>query len=66
MKLDAETRSLCSRIALERTRPVMKQTAEEVRRDALRVLASGRPPDEVQAWLRALLGDAMKAQATGG
>ena len=65
MKLDPATRSLCSRIALERTRPAMKQTAAELRKDTARVLASGQPVEGVQAWLQGLLAAALAAQATG-
>ena len=65
MKLDAETRSLCGQIALARTRPVITQTAAEVRRDALRVMASGEPVEGVQAWLRGMLAAALAAQAKG-
>lgn len=60
--LDPEIKTLCSRIALERTRPAMKQTAAELRKDTSRVLASGRPANEVQAWLEGLLGEALRAQ----
>lgn len=63
MKLQPEIKSLCARIALERTRPIQWQTAQELRKDCQRVLASGEPIEGVQAWLRGLLGDAMKAQA---
>jgi hypothetical protein len=65
MNLDAETILLCSRIATERTRPAQWQTAAELRKDAARVQASGQSIEGVQAWLRGLLGDALKAQATG-
>lgn len=65
MRLDAETQTLCSRIALERCRPAISQTAQELRRDTLRVLASGESVEGVQAWLRGLLGDALKVQANG-
>jgi hypothetical protein len=63
MNLTPEIKKLCSRIALERTRPAMKQTAAEMRRDVQRVLAAGQPHEGVQAWLTGLLGDALKAQA---
>lgn len=46
-----------------RTHPAQWQTALELRKDCQRVLASGRPANEVQAWLEGLLGDALKAQA---
>lgn len=65
MQLPAEIKSLCSKIALERTRPTQWQTAAELRADAQRVIASGTPVEGVQAWLRDLLGDALKAQAKG-
>lgn len=63
MKLDAATKTLCSRIAHERIRPVMKQTAQELRADTMRVIQSGRPAAEVHAWLQGMLGDALRAQA---
>ena len=63
MKLSTETKTLCSRIALERTRPVMKQTAQELRTDTMRVIQSGRPAAEVRAWLQGMLGDVLQAQA---
>ena len=66
MKITPEIKSLCSKIVLERTRPAQWKTAAELRKDAARVLASGQPVEGVQAWLQGLLGDALKAQATGG
>lgn len=63
MKLDPEIKTLCSRIALERTRPAMKQTAAELRKDTMRVIASGQPNEAVKGWLQGLLGAALKAQA---
>ena len=63
MKLTPELKSLCSKIALERTRPAQWQTSAELRKDAARVLASGQSIEGVQAWLRGLLGDALRAQA---
>ncbi len=66
MKLTPELKSLCSRIALERTRPAQWKTAAELRKDTARVLASGQTVEGVQAWLQGLLGDALRAQATGG
>lgn len=65
MKLPTETKSLCSRIALERTRPAQWKTASELRRQAQAMLVSGQPPMMVEAHLQALLGDALKAQAKG-
>ena len=63
MKLPTEFKSLCSKVALERTRPAQWQTAAQLRADAQARLSAGRPAAEVQAWLHALLGDALKAQA---
>lgn len=65
MKLTPELKSLCSKIALERTRPAQWKTGAELRKDCQRVLASGEPIEGVQAWLQGLLGDALKAQARG-
>lgn len=65
MKLPAETKTLCARIAMERTRPAQLQTALELRKDAARVLASGEPVEGVHGWLRGLLAEAMAHQATG-
>jgi hypothetical protein len=65
MKLTPELKSLCSRIALERTRPAQWKTAAELRKDTARVLASGQPVEGVQAWLQGLLAAALAAQATG-
>lgn len=65
MKLPTETKSLCARIALERTRLAQWQTASELRKQALAMLVSGQPPMQVQAHLQALLGDALRAQAKG-
>jgi hypothetical protein len=66
MKLTPELKTLCAKIAHERCRPAQWKTAAELRKDATRVLASGQPVEGVQAWLQGLLGDALKAQATGG
>lgn len=63
MKLSPELKTLCARIALERTRPAQWRTAGEMRRQAQAMLLSGQPPMLVQAHLQALLGDALKAQA---
>ena len=63
MKLPTETRSLCSRIALERIRPAQWQAASELRKQAQAMLASGQPPMLVTAHLQALLGDALRDQA---
>ena len=63
MQLPAEIKSLCSKIALERTRPTQWQTAAELRADAQRVIASGTSIEAAQAWLRDLLADSLAAQA---
>lgn len=65
MLLTPEIRHLCSKIALERTRPAQWKTAQELRKDAKRVLDSGQTPEGVQAWLEGLLGQALAAQARG-
>lgn len=63
MKLSPEIKSLCSKIALERTRPAQWKTGAELRKDCQRVLASGQPIESVQAWLHGMLGEALQAQA---
>ena len=63
MKLPDETKSICSRIALERSRPAQWQIAAQLRLQAQEWLSSGRPAGEVQALLHGLLGDALQAQA---
>ena len=65
MKLPTETKSLCSRIALERTRPAQWKAASELRKVAQAMLVSGSTPMMVAAHLQALLGDALRAQANG-
>lgn len=65
MKLPAETKTLCARIAMERTRPIITRTTVELRRQAQGMLASGQPAMLVQAHLQALLGDALRDQAKG-
>lgn len=64
MKLPAEIKTLCSRIAHERTRPVMTRTSLELRKQAQAMLASGSPAMLVDAHLHALLADAHRAQAS--
>ena len=64
MKLQPKLKSLCSKVALERTRPVQWKTAADLRRDAGRILELGKSPEEVEAWLQSLLVDALGAQAT--
>lgn len=63
MKLPAEIKSLCARVALEKTRPMQWQTGAELRKQAQVMLASGQSTMMVHAHLQALLGDALKAQA---
>lgn len=65
MKLTPELKTLCAKIALERTRPAQWRTAGEMRKQAQAMLVSGSPPMLVQAHLQALLGDALQAQAKG-
>jgi hypothetical protein len=62
MKLTPDLKSLCSRIALERTRPLQRAEAGRLRQDAERVLKSGKELDAVQAWLQTLLQAALQAQ----
>jgi len=62
MKLSPELKTLCAKIALERTRPAQWKTAAELRKDTTRILASGKPVEGVQAWLEGLLVDAVTAQ----
>jgi hypothetical protein len=62
-KLPPDVKAMCSRVALERMRPAIKQTSLELRKDALRVLQSGQPPEAVRAWLQGLQADALAAQA---
>lgn len=62
-KLSAPVKSLCNKIALERTRPATWQTAARLRSEAQDKLTAGRSAGEVEAWLQALLGDALVAQA---
>lgn len=66
MRLPAEIKHLCAKIAHERTRPQQWQTAHELRKDAARVLASGAGVEGAVAWLEGLLGDALAQQAAGG
>jgi len=58
-----DIRAACNRLALERMRPAARQTASELRRDASRMLQAGQTPEAVRAWLKALQGEALKAQA---
>ena len=63
IKLSAPVKSLCNKIALERTRPAQWNEAAQLRRKANDMLGSGQSDDAVIAWLQALLGDALQAQA---
>jgi hypothetical protein len=54
-QLPKEFKSLCAKISLERTRPAQWVEAHQLRRDALRELATGKPIDEVREWLQGLL-----------
>ena len=62
-KLPPPVRSLCSKIALERTRPAQWNEATQLRRKAIDMLGSGQSDGAVIAWLQALLGDALQAHA---
>ena len=62
-KLSAPVKSLCNKIALERTRPVQWHEASQLRRKAIDMLGSGQSDGAVIAWLQALLGDALKSHA---
>ena len=62
-KLSAPVKSLCSKIALERTRPAQWNEASQLRRLAINMLDSGHSDGAVIAWLQALLGDALQAHA---
>lgn len=61
--LPASIKSLCSRVALERNRRAQWDEAAQLRRKANEMLTSGQSPDALTAWLQALLGDALTAQA---
>ena len=63
MKLTADLRFLCNKIACERTRPAQWKTAAELRKDTERVLASGRTVADAQTWLEGLLAAALAAQS---
>ena len=63
MQLPAEIKSLCARVALEKTRPMQWQTGAELRKQAQAMLASGQPQMMVHAHLQALLADSLAAQA---
>ena len=63
MKLTADLRFLCNKIACERTRPAQWKTAAELRKDTQRELASGRTVADAQTWLEGLLADAIAAQS---
>ena len=63
MKLPTELKFLCNKIATERTRPALWLEAQQLRRDALRELSTGKPIAWVQDWLHGLLADALAAQS---
>jgi hypothetical protein len=60
--LPKELKSTCSKIALERTRPLAWHTAATLRKEVAAMLVSGQPLGLVQAHLAALLAAAVKAQ----
>ena len=62
-QLPKEFKFLCNKIACERTRPALWLEAQQLRRDALRELAAGKPIAWVQDWLHGLLADALAAQS---
>ena len=55
-------KSLIDRIAMERSRPAVQQTVQELRRDVQRVIDAGAQIDIVESWLRGLLGDASRGR----
>lgn len=61
--LPASIKSLCGKVALERTRRAQWDEGAQLRRKANDMLTSGQSDNAVQAWLQALLGDALVAQA---
>lgn len=61
--LSAPVKSLCNKVALERTRPAQWNEANQLRRQAIDMLGSGQSDGAVIAWLQALLGDALQAHA---
>ena len=63
MKLAPELKFLCNKIACERTRPAQWKTAAELRKDCMRVLASGQTVADAQTWLEGLLAAALAAQS---
>ncbi|PJC13551.1 MAG: hypothetical protein CO065_16060 [Comamonadaceae bacterium CG_4_9_14_0_8_um_filter_57_21] len=63
MKLAPELKFLCNKIATERTRPALWLEAQQLRRDALRELSTGKPIAWVQDWLHGLLAAALAAQS---
>ena len=62
--LQQNLKSLIAKICHERSRPAQWLAAADLRRDATRILESGKSPEEVEAWLRGQLADALAAQAT--
>lgn len=65
MKLSAAAKSLIGRVALERGRPTLWAESSKLRGQANDMLATGQSDGAVTAWLQALLGDALQAQAKG-
>lgn len=63
--LPASIKSLCGKVALERNRRAQWDDGAQLRRKASGMLTSGQSDSAVLAWLQALLGDALTAQARG-
>lgn len=61
-RLDAEIKNLCGRVALERTRPLQWQAADQLRKDAQGQLAAGAARADLVQWLQAEHAAAMRGQ----
>ena len=61
-RLDAEIKNLCGRVALERTRPLQWQTAQQLRKDAQGRLAAGTARADLVAWLQTQHDEAVRGQ----
>ena len=58
-------KSLCSKVALERTRPAAWIDAKALRSAAREMLDSGQSESEVAEWLAGELAAALATQSTG-
>ncbi len=56
-------KSLCSKIALERSRPDQWRAAKELRVIVRAKMEAGEPTTEVEAWLHQQLREALAAQS---